>query len=148
MCPSGAVFTIPLGPTNPWLINIAKETLIFRRQGLSPYLRLLVPTFLLPHAPEWLTSSPSQLSGTLAYHYTRITLNATLERKDLREESKDNANCIFSFISSFCSLLFRVTCNVMRIQSSVSVICLAPIICGAKSLDEWAVTLSLNDGCF
>ena len=36
MCPSGAVFTIPLGPTNPWLIVIAKETLIFRRAGFSP----------------------------------------------------------------------------------------------------------------
>ena len=25
-CPSGAAFAIPLGPTNPWLIDIAKET--------------------------------------------------------------------------------------------------------------------------
>ena len=31
VCPSGSVLTIPLGPTNPWLIYIAKETLIFRR---------------------------------------------------------------------------------------------------------------------
>ncbi len=60
VCPSGAVFTIPLGPTNPSLINIAKETLVFRRAGLSPALRLLVPTFLLPHAPAWLTPLPSQ----------------------------------------------------------------------------------------
>ena len=48
MCPSGAAFAIPLGPTNPWLIVIAKETLIFRRAGFSPALWLLVPTFLLP----------------------------------------------------------------------------------------------------
>jgi hypothetical protein len=55
MCPSGSTFAIPLGPTNPWLINIAKETLIFRRQGISPSLRLLVPTFLLRNAPPWVT---------------------------------------------------------------------------------------------
>ena len=59
MCPSGAAFAIPLGPTNPWLIYIAKETLIFRRAGISPALRLLVPTFLLPYAPVWVTPSPS-----------------------------------------------------------------------------------------
>ena len=51
MCPSSTVFTIPLGPTNPWMIDITKETLIFRRRGISPLLRLLVPTFLLPNAP-------------------------------------------------------------------------------------------------
>ncbi len=60
MCPSTAAFAIALGPTNPWLINIAKETLVFQRRGISPLLRLLVPTFLLPHAPAWLTPLPSQ----------------------------------------------------------------------------------------
>ena len=67
MCPSGAAFAIPLGPTNPWLTIIAKETLIFRRAGFSPALWLLVPTFLLPHAPEWVTPSPSSQSGILSY---------------------------------------------------------------------------------
>ncbi len=33
---------------------------MFRREGISPSLRLLVPTFLLPHAPAWLTPLPSQ----------------------------------------------------------------------------------------
>ncbi len=51
MCPSGSVVTIPLGPTNPSLIIIAKETLVFRREGFSPSLRLLVPTYALPSAP-------------------------------------------------------------------------------------------------
>ena len=68
MCPSGTVFTIPLGPTNPWLIYIAKETLIFRRAGFSPALWLLVPTFLLPHAPPWVTPLASTQSGKLSYH--------------------------------------------------------------------------------
>ena len=44
-----------LGPPNPWLIDIAKETLGFRREGLSPSLRLLMPTFSLPAAPPYLT---------------------------------------------------------------------------------------------
>ena len=69
MCPSGAVFTIPLGPTNPWLIFIAKETLFFRRAGFSPALWLLVPTFLLLDAPEWLTPSPSLQTRILSYQY-------------------------------------------------------------------------------
>ncbi len=67
-CPSSTAFAIPLGPTNPWLIVITKETLCFRRGAFSAPLRLLVPTFLLPHAPEALSSPPSTQSGTLSYH--------------------------------------------------------------------------------
>ena len=52
VCPSAAALAIALGPTNPWMIIIAKETLCFRRQGLSPCLWLLVPTFSLPCAPQ------------------------------------------------------------------------------------------------
>ena len=52
-CPSGAAFAIPLGPTNPSVITIEKETLCFRRAGISPALRLLVPAFSLPYAPLW-----------------------------------------------------------------------------------------------
>ena len=59
VCPSCSAFAIHLGPTNPWLIIIAKETLAFRRAGISPALRLLVPTFLLLHAPEGVTPVPS-----------------------------------------------------------------------------------------
>ena len=70
MCPSGTVFTIPLGPTNPSLIIIEKETLVFRRAGFSPALRLLVPTFLLPHAPPWLTPLASTQRGILSYRST------------------------------------------------------------------------------
>jgi hypothetical protein len=58
---------IPLGPTNPWLIYIAKETLIFRRAGISPALRLLVPTFLLRNAPVWVTPSPSVQMRIFSY---------------------------------------------------------------------------------
>ena len=50
-CPSASAFAIALGPTNPWMIAIAKETLGLRRAGLSPALWLLVPTFSLPYAP-------------------------------------------------------------------------------------------------
>src|ERR1700710_1759599 len=71
-CPSSTDFSIPLGPTNPWLIDITKETLIFRRDAFSASLRLLVPTFLLPHAPQALTSLASQQSGTLSYHSQKI----------------------------------------------------------------------------
>ena len=68
LCPSAAALAIALGPTNPWLINIAKETLVFRRRGLSPRLRLLVPTFLLLCAPAATHVGPSQRQKTLSYH--------------------------------------------------------------------------------
>ena len=68
MCPSDAALAISLGLTNPWLIDIAKETLIFRRVGFSPTLRLLVPTFLLLNAPAWVTPLPSMQIRILSYH--------------------------------------------------------------------------------
>ena len=67
MCPSGAAFAIPLGPTNPQLITIAEETLVFRRAGFSPALWLLVPTFLLRNAPAWVTPLPSSQIRILSY---------------------------------------------------------------------------------
>ena len=71
VCPSSPAFAIPLGPTNPSLIFIAKETLIFRRMGISPILWLLVPTFLLRNAPVWVTPSPSVQMRILSYRSTR-----------------------------------------------------------------------------
>ena len=65
--PSGATFVIPLGSTNPSLIYIAKETLVFRRAGFPPALWLLVPTFLLLDAPAWLTPLPSTQTRKLSY---------------------------------------------------------------------------------
>ena len=59
LCPSAAALAIALGPTNPWLIDIAKETLVFRRAAFSAALRLLVPTFLLQSTPPWVTPSAS-----------------------------------------------------------------------------------------
>jgi len=44
-----------LGPTNPEMITIAQETLLFRPAGFSPALWLLIPAFSLPHAPRFLT---------------------------------------------------------------------------------------------
>ena len=78
MCPSGADLSIPLGSTNPWLIDIAKETLVFRRAGFSPALRLLVPTFLLRNAPVWVTPLPSQQMRKLSYHYILPKQNVIL----------------------------------------------------------------------
>ena len=68
MYPSPPAFAIGLGPTNPSLISSAKETLFFRRARISLALRLLVPTFSLPHAPPWVTPSASLQSGTFSYH--------------------------------------------------------------------------------
>ena len=45
-----------LGPTNPGMITIAQETLLFRWVGFSPTLWLLIPTFSLDTAPPTLAS--------------------------------------------------------------------------------------------
>ena len=46
---------VSLGPPNPWLITIAKETSGFRCRGISSRLRLLMPTFSLLSAPPSVT---------------------------------------------------------------------------------------------
>jgi hypothetical protein len=53
--PSPSPLGYGLGPPNPWPIVVAKETSGFRCAGLSPALRLLIPTFSLPLAPTNLT---------------------------------------------------------------------------------------------
>jgi hypothetical protein len=68
LCPSPAAFAIGLGPTNPALITVEQETLIFRRAGISPALRLLVLAFSLRNAPAWLAPLPSSQMRTLSYH--------------------------------------------------------------------------------
>ena len=62
-CPSTTPFGFALGPPNPWLIVIAKETLGFRCLGLSPRLRLLMPTFSLLFAPSQPYSGTSMPRG-------------------------------------------------------------------------------------
>ncbi len=94
MWPSATALAITLGPTNPWLIVIAKETLVFRRPLFSSGLWLLVPTFVLPDAPTEPRGRSSQRSRILSYQ-------SALRRNPQRRYYA-----------------------------------LAPIICGAKSLDE------------
>ncbi len=77
VCPSGAALAIPLGPTNPELITMALETLVFRCAGISPALWLLVPAFSLRITPAWVTPLPSSQIRTLSYR-----LYASLERQD------------------------------------------------------------------
>jgi hypothetical protein len=46
---------LDLGPTNPGTITVAQETLLFRWEGFSPSLWLLIPAFSLDNAPPDLT---------------------------------------------------------------------------------------------
>jgi len=83
MCPSAAALAIALGPTNPALIDIEQETLVFRREGFSPSLWLLVPTFLLRNAPARVTPSPSQQMRILSYRLQ------TSQRRQTKFASKE-----------------------------------------------------------
>ena len=53
-CPSPTLIRLGLGPTNPGMITIAQETLLFRWAGFSPALKLLIPAFSLDNAPPYL----------------------------------------------------------------------------------------------
>ena len=96
LCPSAPAFAITLGPTNPSLINIAKETLVFRRVGISPTLRLLVSTFLLLVTPKRLTATSSLRTRTLSYHCQCEALAAETRRldADLRRKIQSAFFCV------------------------------------------------------
>jgi hypothetical protein len=51
-CPSPTLIRLGLGPTNPGMIIMAQETLLFRWEGFSPSLWLLIPAFSLDNAPR------------------------------------------------------------------------------------------------
>ena len=55
------------------MTGIARETLVFRREGFPPSLSLLIPTFAFPYAPEQVTlnlQGDTECSPT-KYHYFR-----------------------------------------------------------------------------
>ena len=70
-----------LGPTNPGMITMAQETLLFRRTGFSPVLKLLIPAFSLVAAPPNLTVQlhcRQQRSSTTATNVTIHIFGITL----------------------------------------------------------------------
>jgi hypothetical protein len=69
-CPSPTPFGLGLGPPDPGTINVAQETLDFRRTGFSPVFTLLMPAFALVRAPRGLTL-------TLQSHARRSPTNVT-----------------------------------------------------------------------
>ena len=54
-CPSPTLARLGLGPTNPGVIIMAQETLLFRWAGFSPALGLLIPAFSLDNTPPHLS---------------------------------------------------------------------------------------------
>ena len=55
-CPSPTLIRLGLGPTNPGMIVMAQETLLFRWERFSLSLWLLIPAFSLDNAPACLTA--------------------------------------------------------------------------------------------
>jgi hypothetical protein len=66
--PSATPFGLALGPTNPERIDLAQETLGFRRTRFSRVLSLLVPAGSLPYPPPVLVGRTSNGYGMLLYH--------------------------------------------------------------------------------
>lgn len=52
---------------------MAQETLDFRREGISPSLWLLIPTFSLVYTPRRVTPAASARYTTLSYHVANFT---------------------------------------------------------------------------
>ncbi len=61
--PSATPFGYTLGPPNPSLIAIGKETLDFRRSDISSDLWLLMPTFSLLNAPLFFTKKLQRIKN-------------------------------------------------------------------------------------
>ena len=75
-CPSHTLFSLYLGPTNPWLTDIAMETLDIRRAGFSPALRYssqhshfyTLQQLLTGHLHSDVSTAKSIMYRTLPYH--------------------------------------------------------------------------------
>ena len=68
-----------LGPTNPGMIIMAQETLLFRRTGFSPALWLLIPAFSLDTAPPDLTVQlQCNINAPLPRHINVTSISSVL----------------------------------------------------------------------
>jgi hypothetical protein len=73
--PSDTLFSLSLGPTNPWLTDIAMETLDIRRTGFSPVFRYssqhshfyTLQQLLTGHLHSYLSTAKSIMYRTLPY---------------------------------------------------------------------------------
>jgi len=78
-CPSRTLFSLRLGPTNPWLTDIAMETLDIRRAGFSPAFRYssqhshfyTLQQLLSGHLHSYLSTAKSIMYRTLPYPSSR-----------------------------------------------------------------------------
>ena len=74
--PSTTLFSLDLGPTNPWLTDIAMETLDIQRAGFSPALRYssqhshfyMLQQRLTGHLHSFLSTAKLIIYRTLPYH--------------------------------------------------------------------------------
>ena len=78
-CPSDMLLSLSLGPTNPWLTDIAMETLDIRRTGFSPVFRYssqqshfyTLQQLLTGHLHSYLSTAKSIMYRTLPYPSSR-----------------------------------------------------------------------------
>ena len=108
------------------MIVIAKETLGLRRYRLSRYVRLLVPTFSLPNAPELLADAPSQQDRNallpLVDFIEEVMRCSDITLKDGRERGALRL-LRFSEISFRTTLSLRPRPEIYRFSVSPSFLC-------------------------
>ena len=104
------------------MINIAQETLDLRCVRISRTLWLLMPTFLLPYTPRWVTPYASA-------HMEHSPTAVSRYRSPLRGLKRTTRGLcgIFSALVCVKSALVCIVSNVSETRPISSVLCLAPL---------------------
>ena len=121
-----------LGPTNPGLIIIAQETLLFRRWRFSLHLWLLIPAFSLPHAP-------ARLTPRLQRYEERSSTTGSGDNLRFSPDARRQKPIRLRRTSSLPSFLKRKifasgTIDSVPSQSTASVLHLSPVTFSAQGL--------------
>jgi hypothetical protein len=78
MCPSDTAFAISLGPTNPWLIVIAKETLVILTCGVLTRIAVTCANILTSQRSSMGHPFAFTAMQILSYQFIRANANTFL----------------------------------------------------------------------
>ena len=101
-CPSYTLFSLYLGPTNPWMTAIAMETLDIQRAGFSPALRYSSQHSHFYMLQRRLTSRLHSFLSTAKLIIYRTLLYHSLSSEELNKSATSES--IFSPVNFKCKI--------------------------------------------